>query len=157
MTLATQVQTAVERYLSTAFTATTVTQVFDGGDKDLIVDFVPISSITSVTDTINSTVRASTNYSFYPDEGYIYLKDGSTWEEDRRKWSVEYIYGVSSIPEDVQLAIDTWVAALTADDTGSLKKYKTGDDEEEYKDSIGAMPMNVKAILDRYKGPRTIF
>jgi hypothetical protein len=157
MTLASQVQATIENYLSTAFALTTVTQVMDGGFEDLIVKYSPISSITSVTDTYVTTVIASTAYDFYPDRGTIHLDSGEVWgDSKRRQWSIEYIYGVNGIPEDVQLAIDTWVAALTADTTGNLSSYKTGDDEESYF-QIGARPSNVKMILDNYKGRRTIF
>jgi hypothetical protein len=157
MALSDQVQLAIERYLSTKFTATTVTEVFDGGSKDLFTAFTPISSITSITNTATSSVKATTTYSFYPDQGAIYLKDGSTWNDSiRRKWSVVYIYGASAIPDDIQLAIDTWVALLTADDTGTLSSYKTGDDSETYF-QIGEMPGQVKGILDNYKGRRSLF
>lgn len=158
MTLATQVQTAIERYLSTAFSLTTVTEVHDGGFEDLLVKKTPINAITSVTNTNTSSVVVSTTYAFYPEEGRIFLDSGEKWDASvKRKWSIEYIYGVGSIPEDIQLAIDTWVAMLTADSSGNLTSYKTGDDSETYGSSIGGMPPVVKAILDRYKGPRTIF
>ena len=158
MALADQVQLAIERYLSTAFSLTTVTEVHDGGFQDLIVKKTPISSITSVTNTNSSSVVVSTTYAFYPEEGRIFLDSGEKWDSSqKRKWSVEYVYGVGSIPDDIQLAIDTWVAMLTADSSGNLSSYKTGDDSETYFSSIGGMPPVVKSILDRYKGPRTIF
>lgn len=151
MTLATQVQAAIEKYCGTKFSSTTTVVRMNGGHKELIVQIGPIISITSIVDKDDSdAVIAATLYDFYELEGMIYKEDGSTWGLGRRRYEITYQAGYASIPEDVQLAIDTWVAYLTANDSGAISSYKTGDDEETYH-IVTDMPDTVKSLISKYK------
>lgn len=155
-----QIKAAVEKYCNIVLSSTAVTEYFDGGHEDLIVKKGPIVSITSITDmkatqtTSDDTVLTSTAYNFYPDRGMIYRYDGSDWLEGRRRWKVVYVAGLEGITDDLQMAVDMWLDYITSNASGALKSYKTGDDSETYLD-VKDMPVQVKAILDRYK--RTVF
>lgn len=153
MALSDQVEQAVKSYIGCVFTAVTATVYADGGHEFLLVDKRPIVSISSIIDTEPSTptTTTSTLYDFYPDEGMIFLKSGENWSYGkRRKWKITVSHGYESIPEDVQLAIDTWVNHLTDNPSSTLKSYKTGDDSETYVD-VKDMPGQVKSLLMPYK------
>lgn len=150
MTLATQVQAAIEKYCNTKFSATAVTQVFDGGFEDLIVKIGPIISITSITNNTDATVLASTKYAVDAKYGSIYLTTNSRWAKGRGKWTVVYQAGYATIPDDIQLAIDMWVDYLTTNASGAVSSYKTGDDSETYY-VIDNMPTQVKGLISKYK------
>lgn len=159
MTLATQVQAAIEKYCNTEFAATATVQYFDGGFPELIVKVGPIISITSLLDmdaTAVGSAVASTVYDFDPLQGMVYKKEGGDWSDSksRRRWKLSYSGGYASIPENVQLAIDMWVDYLTSNASGAVKSYTTGDDSETYFD-LGQMPAQVKTLIAPYK--RMIF
>jgi hypothetical protein len=152
MTIATQVTKAVESYLNTKLTITTTTEYFDGGFEDLIVRKTPIVSVTSIEDMSSSATVTATTYGFYTAQGFIYYKNEEEWDEGRQKWKVIYTCGYTStaIPADIQLAMDKWVAFLTAEPTGAVQSWSLGDYSETFVD-IGNMPRQVKALLDPYK------
>jgi len=160
MALSDQVKQAIAIYLwgadgdDAAFaTATTAIEYFDGGHEDLLVRKTPIMGITEVFNVSASSTVTATTYDYYTSVGSIYRKSGAEWGSSgkRRQFKVTYTYGFTSIPDDIQLAIDTWVNYLTADNTGALKSYKTGDDSESYSDAVSTqgMPATVKNILQR--------
>jgi hypothetical protein len=154
MALSDQVQKAIETYIGSALSATTATAFFDGGNDSLIVEKGPIISITTVFDVSASATVTATAYDFYTSQACIFKKNGGDWgnEGERKRFRVDYVYGYASIPDDIQLAIDTWVNYLTADNTGALKSYKTGDDSETYGEvTVMGMPSTVKALLSRYR------
>ena len=162
MALADQVKDAVFRYImgtelvdSSSIAAyfdggQTVVAYIDGGVEDLVVKTNPVISIDEVFDVSSSAAITSTDYHFYPLRGCIYKDNGNNWKDGRRRWKITYVAGYTAIPQDIQLAIDKWVAYLTADSTGALKSYKTGDDSETYFD-IGDMPSQIKALLGKFK------
>lgn len=155
-----QIKAAVEKYCNIKLSSTATTEYFDGGYEDLIVKTGPIISITSVTDmkgtqvTSDDDILTATAYNFYPERGMIYKYSGDIWGEGRRRWKVVYQAGLSSIPDDLQMAIDAWLEHLTSNQSGSLKAYKTGDDSETYVD-VKDIPPEIKVILDKYK--RVVF
>lgn len=153
MALSDQVQKAIETYLGTALSVTTATAFFDGGEQELIINKGPIVTISSIYDVSASATVTATAYGFYS-SGRVYKNNGSDFGNrgERERFRVIYTYGYSSIPDDIQLAIDTWVNYLTADNTGALKSYKTGDDSESYGEvTVTGMPATVKALLSRYR------
>lgn len=154
MALSDQVQAAIEQYLNTAFSVTTATAYIDGGTRYLLIEKSPLVSIVSIYDVDSSATVTATTYGFYS-SGRIYKHDGSTWgsAENNEQFTVTYTYGYASIPDDIQLAIDTWVNYLTEDNTGGgISSYRTGDDGQVFK-TVKDMPNTVKALL---RGKRRI-
>lgn len=157
MALVDQVKAAIEKYCNIKLSSTAIVKKFDGGFEDLIVRTAPIISITSIVDNYTSTTLASSTYDFDSEEGFIFRTDGACWDSNKRNhWTVTYQAGYTTIPDDLQLAIDTWEAYLTVNPTGALSSYKTGDDSETYA-GVGThnMPLTVKMLLAKYK--RIIF
>jgi len=162
MAIADQIKSAVYRYImGTEISITTsiasyfaggvtVISYFDGGDIDIRVDTSPILSISEVLDVSSTTTATASSYGFDPIAGVIYHENGSYWKEGRRKWKVTYLAGHSAIPGDIQLAMDRWEAYVTADSTGAIKSYTTGDDSETYFD-IGGIPAQIKSLLSKFK------
>jgi hypothetical protein len=153
MALADQVKARVLKFINTVHTATTATVYSDGGFEFLEVNKRPIISVTSVINVEPTTAvtATATTYDFYPEQGWIFKKDGSCWESSsrRRKWKITVSYGLQTIPADMQLAIDMWVQHLTENVSGNVKSYKTGDDAESYGD-VGPMPSQVRSLLQPY-------
>lgn len=161
MALSDQVQKAIATYIwgqdadaSALSTAVSNIEYCEGG-LDIILRKVPVVSVTEILIvSTSSTVTAST-YDFHPEVGYVYKVSGASWAEYARprNYKVTYTYGFSAIPDDIQLAIDTWVNYLTADSTGALSGYKTGDDSETYSAAvtIAGMPPTVRNLLSKYK------
>lgn len=152
MTLASQVTQAIATYCGIRLTSGPVTQKFDGDVEELIVKIGPATAVTSITDNDNSTTVAASTYSLDTDLGSIYLRKGGKWgtSKSRQRYTVVYTAGYTTIPDDIQLAIDTWVNYLTTNNSGSLQSYKTGDDSETYY-QIGSMPDTVKGLLQKYR------
>lgn len=162
MALADQIKDAVFRYImgteiqnSTAIASyfaggATVVAYLDGNEENLVVKTSPIISISAIFDVSQSATITATTYDFYSAAGCIYKDNGNAWGVGKRRWKTTYLAGYSAIPQDIQLAIDKWVAYATADSTGALKSYKTGDDSETYFD-IGDMPSQIKALLGKFK------
>jgi hypothetical protein len=159
MALSDQVKKAIVTHIwdknasvSALATAVSCTAFFNGGFQDLIVTRVPLGTVVSVFDVSQSATVAATSYQYDKNQGIIFKDNGSDWGEsgDRRRFRVVYTYGFSSIPDDVQLAIDTWVNYLTANNSGSISSYATGDDSESYAE-VREMPNTVKALLSKYK------
>lgn len=162
MALSDQITKAVATYIwgtgatgAALSTATTAIEYYDGGFIDLIVKKAPIISVVSVFDVSASATVTSTAYGLYTATGTIYKNNGSKWGNsgERRRFKITYTYGYTTIPDDIQLAIDTWVNYLTADSTGALSGYSTGDDSETYNQSVSVsgMPSTVKKLLAPYK------
>lgn len=153
MALVDQVTAAVETYCGIKIAQDTVVQTFDGNVDELVLKIGPAVSVTSITDkdNSNSTVTAST-YSLDTELSAIYKENGDKWgsSRSRQRWTVTYVAGYSSVPEDLQLAIDTWVDYLTNSPSGSLKSYTTGDDSETYMD-VEEMPNTVMGLLQKYR------
>jgi hypothetical protein len=150
MALSDQVQAAIEKFCNTKFSATALTQKFDGGHDDMIVKIGPIISVTSVTNNTTAVAVTTTAYAADLEMGAVYRVDGSKWDKDRQKWTLAYSGGYAAIPDDIQLAIDMWVDYLTTNASGAVKSYKTGDDSETYYD-IGDMPHQVRALIAPYR------
>ena len=159
MALSDQVKKAIATYIwdikadVNAFaTAVSSTAFFDGGFVDLIVRRTPLIGVVYIFDITASATVAATSYQHYTAQGIIFKDNGGTWGEDgdRRRFRVEYTYGFTAIPDDVQLAIDTWVNYLTTNNTGAISSYTTGDDSESYVD-VKDMPNTVKALLGKYR------
>lgn len=164
MTLDTQIKKAIATYIwgmgasaDALATATASVEYFNGGYPDLIVKRTPMLGLSLIEDLIATATATvtSTTYTYDPDQGMIYKKSGDNWgdEGERRRFLVTYTYGFTSIPDDIQLAIDTWTNYLTADNTGARNSYRTGDDSETYTAdvSVNGMPSTVKKLLAPYK------
>ena len=121
MTVADQVKKAVETFTGVVFTVTTSTVYADGGYEFIFVNKRPIVSIGAIVDTqpVTPTTTTASAYDFFPERGSIYLKSGASWSPgQRRKWKITLDHGYAAVPDDVQLAIDTWVAAIGDNPSG---------------------------------------
>lgn len=150
------------KYCDTYFESTTVTDYIDGGELYLITCKAPIISITSITDTAdNDTVLTASTYDFYPGEGLIYLDSGldtfsnrttnPTWGAGRRRYKVIYEAGYAAVPDDITLATLLLITYLRNRQDLSISEQELGDFSVTYRESIMAMPQEVKDILDLYK------
>jgi hypothetical protein len=103
----------IEDYCNTYFSSVAVTDKHDGGGEFLFVTKAPIISITSITDNLDSTVVAATDYDAYLKSGRIYRESNTTlwtsneprWFEGRQRFTIVYQAGHAVIPEAVK-----WVA-----------------------------------------------
>lgn len=104
----------IEDFCQTHFSDATITEKIDGGGEWLITTRSPIISITSITDTTDSSVTSSSDYTFYAKSGMIYLTDPiendtiqihNKWPVGKQRFSVVYHGGYATIPNAVK-----WVA-----------------------------------------------
>jgi hypothetical protein len=159
MTLAAQCLAEVQRYCNTYFSATTLTEDIDGGHVDLITKFRPIISVTSITDVYDSSTVDSDDYVVENNSGLIRLSIHSSiwtyickgWPRGRKRFRVVYQTGYSSVPADVQLAIDTLVSIRTNRPDASIASQTIGDYSVSYAAGSGnSMPADVARLLAPY-------
>lgn len=154
---------SIESYCRRTWTQGSVTEYFDGGGRDFAVSTPPIDSITTITDTEDSSVVDSDDYDYNPVAGLIYLSDtaptialygNSHWGEGRRRWEVVYVGGTDGAPSDVKQACLQWVSDIyNSRGTEGMKSYKIGDISWTRDDvaSQHGMPASVKMILDNHR------
>ena len=145
---------AIEEYCAHDFTQAEQTEYLDGGQIDLIVQKLPIASVTSIADTEDSDALAdSDDYDFDPNAGLIYLKhdneigSSGNWSTGRRRRKVIYQAGHDGAPDDVKLAtLKLIVADYSRRDSG-VKSEKIGDYSYTRFDDWSP---DVKLILSKY-------
>ena len=158
--LISMVSNEVVRYTGRQFDDTSKVEYIDGGNVNLIVQAPPINTVTSILDTADddSTVDSGL-YSFDPAAGMIYLDDdsiavlavssaGQAWGVGRRRWKVTYVPDYAGgTPEDIKLAVLTWIADSYAN-RDDLSSERLGDHAVT---RAGAMPKRVELILNSYR------
>lgn len=163
-TLITQYSRAIEKYCDRVFTSTSYTEYVDGGSEFLNTVQYPIISITSITDTQDSTVVDSTDYDFYANSGMIFRKDNNSlelfaednlfWGPGRKRWKVIYTAGYASTPEDIKLAINMLVAMTRERTDPSIEGENVGDYQSQRALPAQGWPKEVLQLLRPYKKER---
>lgn len=146
--LITEISAFVENYCNVSFTTLTeYTEYFNGKAKSLIMEHVPIDSITSVTDTLDSSVVDLTTYKVYKQAGYIAKNDESLWGTGLQRWEIIYKAGYTSVPEQVKLATKMLVSdAFVRKDLFVISESR-GDKTTKFVDK---MPNYLSSLLDPY-------
>ena len=142
--------TLIERYTGATFAVTEFTEIHDGGVEALILERLPVVTVTSVTDrTAGATV---TYYETDPDTGMIYRgADGlgqRRWQGGRRRFEVAYTAGHDGAPDDVKQALAMIVAAMRENPAG-MTAQKDGD--YSFSATGDTIPPGANAILMRYR------
>lgn len=129
------------------------TEWFDGGVKDFVVDYIPITSITSITDFANplsGIVIPAADYSFNPDTGEIW-STLSPWGGGRRRWEVIYVGGRASFPADVELAAYQIATIVYETRNPSIIADVLGDSETKFQfDTHTGLAKKIRSALSRY-------
>ncbi len=135
------------------FQSTSRTEWFDGGIKNLVVDCVPIASITSVTDYADPTagiVIPATDYAFDPNLGEVYSLV-STWGSGRRRWEIVYVGGVDGYPADVQLAAYQLATIVHQTRNPSIISDVLGDSEVQFDvEEHSGLARKIRSALSRH-------
>jgi len=156
---------AVESYTGRSFTQATITdELVDGGSENLVLEGVPVASITSIKDSFDSdALIAAGDYILDGDAGLVYPSESITsllafvgdnrgglfWGIGRGRWKVVYVAGHNGAPADIKLAALGWIADIfTSPD--SLKSERLGDRAISRDNEI---PSRVRLILDKYYIP----
>lgn len=102
-----------------SFESVSRTAYLDGGPEDLILEFAPVASVTTVTDDGGAgDVMDSADYDFDPTAGLLYRIDGTVWPRNtttgRREWEVVYVGGYATVPSSAKAAC-LWLVSLMHD------------------------------------------
>jgi Phage gp6-like head-tail connector protein len=135
----------IEKYTRKPFSAgvAAVTDILDGGYRELVLSTRPVVSVTSITDRTTSTVVDSSTYETdlasgmvlagSPDQNpppqFFAISQSSQeplWDWGRRRWEVIYQAGWAAVPADVQDAAFMEVKRRYSGSDG-IKSERIGD------------------------------
>lgn len=146
------------------------TDKIDGGGVYLFTSRRPIQTITSITDTEDSSTVTSTDYTFYSTAGHIYKKTSTwttggqssqVWGAGNQRYTVVYTAGFTAVPEGVKLAAYLMIERLlkaipTTNNKGRRTTHNMVDDVSDSASSmrfVGLSPIE-KHLLSKYRTPR---
>lgn len=160
----------LEGLCSRKFTgAAEVTELYDGGVRELVLRRVPVSAVAEVrdafatdTDPLGELLDAEL-YSFDGDLGTLWLREDQPetmetvsqgvgnpplWGDGTRRWSVKFTHGYAAVPSDVKGAALKLLASWWRNRT-AVKSETAGGQTTTFHDSI---PPEVLDDLARYMG-----
>lgn len=152
-----QASEMIQTYTKRDFTAVTYTdEKYDGnGDKKLYLKNFPIFSTPAVvvklydpyTDTDLYTYTVNLEYIVYEEEGYIHMWGG--WMKGHQNFKITYKAGYTTVIESVVLACNM-LTAFVFDNMRKqgIKSQRIGTFSETLKDMKGAIPDEIKGLLD---------
>ena len=159
------VSASIDAYCNRKFVkpaSASYTEYFDGeGKSQVAVKNRPITEITSLHDDPDrnyesDTLIDSTLYTYYPNEGIIKLVDEEgivnnpgIFCNSQRNVKVVYKAGYTTIPYDIEQAVNKWVAKLYGQrGKDGVASERLGAYAVSYKEQD--MPEDVKRMLDPY-------
>jgi len=119
----------------------------DGGGDCLILNHLPVTAITKITDTEDESELDADTYEVDANSGLVYLVDHYDWSKGNRRFKVEYTFGYAAPPDDVKTA--AYLLGAMYYERRDLAQVRTrqGDTSQDFS---AEWPQQVKDILKRY-------
>lgn len=161
-TLLSQASKMIETYTNRDFTAVIYTdELYNGnGGPKLYLKQFPIFTTPAVvvklydpfTDTNLYTYTVNLEYIIYEEEGYIHMWGG--WSKGHQNFKITYKAGFTTVPEDIVLACNM-LTAFVFDNIRKqgIKSQRIGTFSEALRDIKGAIPDEIRLMLDHWRRP----
>lgn len=145
--------TRVKEYCRLSFWENTYTEYQSGeGGTDIMLDEVPITAISSITD--DGSLIDSDDYTWNAD-GYVQLLEDSEFSDVRNGVCAIYTAGWAAIPDDIQIATARLVGYWRfMEGRGGLRSERVADDYTFTRDTESlkdGLPVEVRNILKAYR------
>ena len=139
--------------------ATTHTWTFSGpGRKQIYVPNPPIVSVTSISywdsSTEDFTAVDSTTHTTVFQDSRINFREGYEFYEGVDNWKIIYVYGWTTVPRDLKLAIMQITQSFARAEIRDSNIKSEADGEQSFTYFEGqstTVPKDATATLDRYK------
>lgn len=160
--LVSQASKMIETYTGRDFTAVTYTdELYNGnGGPKLYLKNYPIFSTPAIiiinydpfTATDLYTYTVNLEYLVYGDEGYVHMWGG--WVKGHQNYKITFKAGYTTVPEDIVLAANMLTAFIFDNiRKQGIKSQRIGTFAESLRDIKGAIPEEIRLMLDTWRKP----